>query len=822
MTSTCRVCIVPRLDTLGACIPSSRNFATTARMPDHGIAVSNRKGNRAAVSAAGIAVVAFLPLLAAAAGQEPAKVIDLRVQGNKRMSAEDVLASVRTRLGQDYSQSVVDDDKQRLLDTGQFESVVVTKTQADKGVIVTFIVTERPLIAKVVFIGNKVFDDDKLAKVLPFTESEPLNQHNVGKGKDAILKKYKEDGFHDVSVSVDWTALTREKRAVYLIREGTSATVRKVTFEGNRYFRGLRLRHEVSTKARFWPFITGRLDLEKVEEDLITLRNLYIAEGFLDCEVGRSLEFSFDKKKVTVRFVIKEGGRYRVNQVIFKGNKLISSEQLARRLKLRQGEYFKAITLRRDITALEDTYGELGYIESTVKATRQFLPPDAPVPPWAAALGQVRPALLNVVFTITESDRYRIGRVIIRGNKVTQERIVRRNLKFLPEQDWNMKVVKQSIQRLKETRLFKEVTVTPVKTADPKVRDAVVTVEEGDTGRVLLGVGVNTNRGVLGNISLTQHNFNLFNWPRSWGQFIRGQGFKGAGQTLEIAAEPGTEMMRFHISWFEPHLFDRGHSLGVKTFLWTRERDDYDEMRYGGVVTVGRRFKSRWYGELATRVVGVELDGLDDNIAKEIKDDAGTSFLTGFKGTLVRDRTDSRWMPTRGDRFRFSYEQVVGDYTFGNFQGDYRRYHTMYLDALDRKHILAMRVAAGTIVGDAPVFERYYGGGIGSIRGFDYRGISPRAKSNDDAIGGDFMFFAGAEYTFPIIGRQLKGVVFVDSGTVEESFTISTYRVSAGFGLRWVIPMLGPVPLSLDFGFPISKHGDDDTQVLSFSVGWTF
>ena len=791
-------------------------------MPEHGIAVSNRKGNRAAVSAAGIAVVVFLPVLAAAAGQEPAKVIDLRVQGNSRMSAEAVLASVKTRLGQDYDQSVVDDDKQRLLDTGEFKSVVVTKTQTDKGVIVTFVVTERPLVAKVVFIGNKAFNHKKLAKELPFSESEPLNQFNVSAGRDAILKKYKEAGFHNVSVNVDWTALDREKRAIYLIREAAAATIRKVRFEGNRYFRSLRLRQEVSTKARFWPFIAGHLDREKVAEDLISLRTLYVSEGFLDCEVGRALEFSFDKKKVTVKFVIKEGGRYRVNQVIFKGNKLISDEELARRLKLKQGEYYKAISLRRDITKLEDTYGELGYVKSTVKDSRQFLSPDAPVPPWAAALGQVRPALLNVVFTITESDRYRMGRVIIRGNEVTQSRIIRRKLRFLPEQDWNMKVVKQSRQDLIGTRLFKEVTITPVKTADPKVLDAVVTVEEGDTGRFLLGVGVNSNTGPLGSISLTQHNFNLFAWPTSWGQFIRGQGFKGAGQTLQIAAQPGTEMMRFHISWFEPHLFDRNHSLGVKTFLWTRERDEYDEMRYGGVVTVGRRFKNRWYGELATRLVGVEIDDLDSNIAKEIKDDAGTSFLTGLKGTLVRDRTDSRWMPTRGDRFRFSYEQVVGDYTFGNFQGDYRRYRTLYLDALDRKHTLATRVAAGTIVGGAPVFERYYGGGIGSIRGFDYRGISPRAKSTDDAIGGEFMFFAGAEYTFPIIGRQLKGVVFMDSGTVEESFTISTYRVSVGFGLRWIIPMLGPVPLSLDFGFPISKHGDDDTQVLSFTIGWTF
>lgn len=813
---------VPRLGTPGTRCPLSYDLPTSARMPDQGIAVSNRKGNRAAVSAAVIAVGAFLPLLAAAEGQKPAKVIDLRVQGNKRMSPQAVLASVKTRLGQDYNQSVVNGDKQRLLETGQFESVVVTKTQTDKGVIVTFIVAERPLVTKLAFIGNKAFKDEDLAKELPFNESDPLNRFNVGAGRDAILRKYKNAGFHNVSVKVGWTALTREKRAVYHIREGTAATVRKVTFEGNRHFIDLRLRQMVSTKARVWPFIAGHLDLEQVDHDVTSLRNLYVSEGFLDCEVGRSLEFSFDKKKVTVKFVIKEGGRYRVDRVIFKGNTVFSNEELARRLKLKRGEHFTSISLRRDITKLEDTYGELGYIEASVKASRQFLPPNAPVPPWAAALEEFKPALLNVVFTINEADRFRFGRVDIRGNKVTQSRIIRRELRFFPEQDWNSKVVGQSRHRLLETRLFEEVTITPLKTADPRTRDVLVTVKEGKTAEFLVGVGVSTNSGVLGSVSLTQRNFDLFAWPRSWGQFIRGQSFKGAGQTLRIVAEPGTEMMRFHLSWFEPYLYDKDYSLGVKGFFWRRDRDDYDEQRGGGVVTLGHRFKNRWYGELATRVVGVELDNLDNNIAEEIEDDAGTSFLTGFKGTLVRDRTDSRWMPTRGDRFRFSYEQVVGDHTFGNFQGDYRYYRTLFLDALDRKHILATRLAAGSIVGDAPVFERYYGGGIGSIRGFEYRGISPRGENTDDAIGGDFMFFAGAEYTFPIIGRELKGVVFMDSGTVEDSFTVSTYRVSAGVGLRWVIPMLGPVPLSLDFGFPISKHGDDDTQMLTFSLGWTF
>ena len=170
---------------------------------------------------------------------------------------------------------------------------------------------------------------------------------------------------------------------------------------------------------------------------------------------------------------------------------------------------------------------------------------------------------------------------------------------------------------------------------------------------------------------------------------------------------------------------------------------------------------------------------------------------------------------------------MVGTDVFGKFNADYRIYRTVYVDALDRKHILAGRMAFGQIVGNAPVFEKFYGGGLGSVRGFQYRGISPRGHwpggaKHKDAVGGDMMLFAGAEYTFPLLADQLRGVVFLDSGTVEEDFGIQTYRVSAGFGVRWTIPFLGSVPMSFDFGFPLVKDEDDRTQLFSFSLGATF
>ncbi len=753
---------------------------------------------------------------------EPKTVAKVVVQGNKHMSRQAVLAFVKTRVGELYSDDIVNADKNRMLSSGRFSSVVATKTQTADGIVVTFVLVERPLVAKLAFHGNKAFNNSELAKELRFGVFDAFSRFSVERGRQDLLRKYRGGGYHFASVTVDADALQR-REVIYRITEGPKVVIRRLGFEGNSAFSSMRLRQEVGVSQRLWPFVAGILDSEEVERSVNSIRNLYVSEGYLDAEIGRRLQFSDDKTKVSLTFVIKEGQRYRVNRVIFRGNRVFSGRSLQNRIRLRQGAYFTRLQLTRDLEKLNDTYGEIGYIGVSVKAQRIFVDPTAPSPAWAKGLGKV--ALLNIIFTIREGRQYRVGAITIRGNTVTQSRVIRRELTLEPTQLFNTVALNTAERRLRESGLFERVDI--IRTGQlPEVRDVIIRVKEGKTAQFLVGVGVSSSSGLLGNISFRQRNFDILGWPRSWRQFMRGEAFKGAGQTLSIVAEPGVELMRLYINWFEPYLMDQPYSLGVKSFLFTRGRESYDETRYGGVVSVGHRFKNRWYGELAARIEGVDVSNLESDAPVEVMEDAGTHLLLGLKGTLVRDRTDSRWLPSRGDRIRVSYEQVVGDFNFGKIVGEYRIYRTVYVDALDRKHIIAGRFSAGYVTDDAPVFERFYGGGIGSVRGFRYRGISPRGTASDDPIGGDFMAFAGGEYTFPLIGKggegQVRGVLFLDTGTVESDFGVTTYRVSAGFGIRWTVPFFGPIPISLDFGFPLNKNDEDDDQIFSFSLGWTF
>lgn len=774
--------------------------------------------------------ILLFPLAAAAAGGDT--VAEIVIEGNENISRSGVLSYVKTRPGREYNEKVVREDCDRLRESGRFKTVVGTAKKTPAGVVVTFRIEERPLITAVEVTGNKKFTTDELLTGTGVAAGEPLDEAAIASLKQAIADRYTTEGYPYAEVAVDRSALDADRRVAVTIVEGPAVVVDDVDFEGNYYYNDLELQLKTKTRAKLWPFIAGDFNEEKIDNDVATIRKIYLAEGFLDVEVSRRLDPSADKSEMTVTFIINEGGRYRVNAVSFAGNTVFADAELRERLQLRQSRFFTADAHRTDVEAIESSYGELGYVDAAVKADKRFVSPDAPLPDWAAGLDGGRPSLVNLVYEIEENDRYTVGDVVIKGNTITQDRVIRREVRLFPEEGdeniCNTKAMDRSETTLKSMQLFETVAVTPVDAGRPGVKDILVEVEEGRTAELMVGAGINSNDGLIGTFSLTERNFDILNWPGSFGDLFKPGTFKGAGQRLNITAQPGTEVSRFSLAWSTPYIFDKPYSFGTNAYYFDRDYESYDLSRVGVRMHVGHRFENRWQGRLGMRLENIETD-MDSQlqVPVEIYNDRGSHNLLGLSGTLVRDRTDNRLLPSAGDRLSFSYEQVMGDYSFGTFRTSYTIYHTVYRDALNRKHILAGRAKFGQIFGDAPTFERFYGGGIGSIRGFEFRGISPRGtypngRPHDDPIGGDMMFFLGGEYTFPIVSDTLRGVVFLDSGTVESDFDLTTYRVSTGFGVRWKIPLLGPVPMSLNIGIPLIKDENDDTEVFSFTIGARF
>ena len=356
---------------------------------------------------------------------------------------------------------------------------------------------------------------------------------------------------------------------------------------------------------------------------------------------------------------------------------------------------------------------------------------------------------------------------------------------------------------------------------DDTFKDIRVRVRETRTGQFVLGGSVNSDAGLTGNIALNERNFDILRFPTSFDDFRTGRAFRGAGQELRIEAAPGTNFQRYSVTWREPYLLDTQFGLTTSFYYYNRAFAEYNEDRYGTRITLDRRLDPIWKASLSTRVEGVNIKDVPNFATPAISNDAGSHFVLGLRAGLNRDTRDSYVYPTKGNVFDVGFEQVLGDYTFPLGTAEFTQFFSSkYLAREDGsgRHVLGVRTQVAVAGTNAPVFERFFAGGIRSFRGFSFRGVGP--FENNLAVGGTFSFLNTIEYQIPVLpSDKMFLVAFLDHGTVESKFEIKDYRVSVGAGLRIAIPALGPLPLALDFAVPLNRGMGDHRQLFNFSVG---
>jgi outer membrane protein insertion porin family len=388
-----------------------------------------------------------------------------------------------------------------------------------------------------------------------------------------------------------------------------------------------------------------------------------------------------------------------------------------------------------------------------------------------------------------------------------------------------------------------------------QTRDVLVEVKEEKTAKVGFGASVNSNLGLAGNFTYEQKNFDVTNFPSRFEDFSDGHAFTGAGQSFNVTFSPGIDVTSASVSFTEPYLFDQPYSNTDEAYFTQIDREAWYERKAGGAITFGKQINYNWstsisFGAEDVKVGGVEnyyplyrrIDVIDPITheprvnpgngrvyteirsprAPEIIAATGHNTLTNIGWQLRRDTTNHGPLTYTGSRTTFGYQAygaLGGEYNFSEFRLSHDTYITLATDLLDRKTILDLHGDAGYITPDAPFFERFYGGGRGSLRGFEYRGVSPRSGRDSDPVGGNFQMIGTAELSFPLYGDNLRGVVFTDIGTVEPDIRIHTIRQGVGAGIRVVIPFLSRAPLAFDVGFPVLKGDKDTRQVFSFGIG---
>ena len=353
-----------------------------------------------------------------------------------------------------------------------------------------------------------------------------------------------------------------------------------------------------------------------------------------------------------------------------------------------------------------------------------------------------------------------------------------------------------------------------------------VILHETQTGRLMFGVGVNSDAGLVGSIVLDEQNFDWRRWPRGWEDIRNATAWRGAGQRLRLEAIPGTRVKRYMFTFQEPYLLHTNVSLGLSGYYYNRRYIEWDEQRLGGRISLGYQFTHDLSGTFAYRSAKINIRNPIVPTLPELAEVAGDNALHGFRVQVAHDTRDSQFLATEGHLVELAFEQVVGSFEYPRVEMDFRRYFLIHErpDGSGR-HVLSVSGRVGYTGDDTPIYDHFYAGGFSTIRGFDFRGASPRDAATRVLVGGHFLMLIKMQYLFPITADDmLRAVAFVDTGTVEPTIDnwSDTYRVAPGFGLRITVPAMGPAPIALDFAFPIRTQQGDREEVFSFFVGFNY
>ena len=361
-------------------------------------------------------------------------------------------------------------------------------------------------------------------------------------------------------------------------------------------------------------------------------------------------------------------------------------------------------------------------------------------------------------------------------------------------------------------------------TGEEPIRDATVvaSIMEGRTGMFQASIGVNSNYGLVGNVSFTERNFDMFKLPTA---LFRPDGwtdaFRGGGQIFRAEASPGKYYSRYSVSWDIPYIFDSNYNFGVTGLYADRYYDNWDDSRYGGELRFGRQWTPRFSTTVNAGAYNIKIHNPRVSFVPDINEVLGrnSQFLIGLNGCY--DTRNHPYLPSEGFVIDGGAEYIFGSYKYPRVTIDGRTYFTVHrrVDGSGRM-VLGLRSAAGWTGNDTPIYDRFFGGGYQNLRGFEYREVTPRYMNTKVGIGGNFEFYNSAELLVPVSGGdEFMLAFFVDTGLATESINHwDTYRVAPGIGMRISIPMLGPAPLALDFAFPVVKNDSDEKEIFSFSI----
>ena len=770
-----------------------------------------------------LAILILFPRQAAAT--DATNIVQVKIQGNLRVEEDGIRIHLKARPGVPFDSATVEQDVRSIYRMGFFDDV---KAELSTDGILTYVVKEKPYIKEIAIEGNSKVAKDKIETALGVRPRTILDKDKVAEGVEKVKKLYEENGYGNAKVDYAISPADNNQASIVMyIAEGEQLLIEKISFEGNRAFSDSELKGLMGTKEKwFLSFITNRglMDQDILTNDMAVLAAHYYDHGYVRHKIDEPVVLR-GAEGIQIVIRIQEGDQYRVGKVELGGDMIEEPAKLLQSINLTSGQILRGNRLRDDISGLTDRYANKGF--AFVK-----------VEPITKVDDQAK--TVDVAYVITRGPPVYFNRIVIAGNTKTRDKVVRREMKVDEQELFSGTKVKESRNALQRTGYFEDVQLNTKKTDRPDTVDLMVDVKEGSTGTFSIGAGYDSGNSISVNLAVTERN--LF----------------GRGQSLSANGTLGSIDQNFVLTFTEPYVNDKPLSLGLSAFKSKNEYSSFDLAQYGFSINSGYPlselnqiafFRNRApapsyddeiigreevYSALHYMRAGLaygwthqDVSNVSASASQDLKNEEGISVTSSVTPTLSYDSRDHYFMPTEGAIASAGVKVAgLGGTTYFIKSDLAGKWYYPLLKNPDwgGTYVLSLGGAIGYGFGYSgatglPLFERYFPGGINSVRGFEDRSLGPR-DSDGNLVGGSKQGIANVELIFPILERMgLRGVAFFDMGQAfrhGESISWGGFRRSVGFGARWMSPF---GPLRAELGFALNARPSDKTSILGFSFG---
>jgi outer membrane protein insertion porin family len=728
-----------------------------------------------------------------------AQVEAVRVSGNQRIEREAILAVVKTKKGERLDYGQLDKDLREIYRMGYFTDVSIETAEGSNGTIVTFNVKERPSIGKISFEGNKKVENDDLKNEVGIKLYTIIDQNEIKQSINRLKEFYRKKGYYNAEIKERTEPMPNNQLGVtYVIDEGQKVFITKIEFIGIKAFSASDLKKIMETSEHgllSWLTDSGVLDSKKLEFDVFKLTSFYHNHGYIKAVVGEPKVTVNSDKGLTVTFEIKEGDQYSVGQVAVSGELIMPADELLKKVSIDKEKVFNREVVRKDILTLKDIYADEGYAY-------------AEVTPRTKENDLVHS--VDITYDLSKGEKVRFERINITGNKTTRDKVIRRELKALEGEYFSGKAVSKSNQNLNRLGFFENVDIQTKKGSREDLMVMDVKVKEKPTGSFSFGAGYSSVDSLVGMAQIQQDNF------------------LGYGQRLSASVRLGGNTSQFDVRFLEPWLLDHPISTEVRAYNWKREYDDYTNDSWGGTLSFGfpTKFDEYTRGSVQYGYEDADISDVADNASFALKDMEGRSVTSSMTFGLTRNSINRAWNPSEGSINSLTFQYAGGIFGGDNYFNKYNARSAWFFPVPFSTVFMAQGrwgYADRRSGGDLPVYEKFFLGGLNTVRGYKFASISPRDPETGDKIGGDVMMCYNFEFRFPLLKDQgVIGVVFFDAGEVWKDpgdVNLGDIQKGVGGGVRWYSPM---GPLRLEWGYALDPRFNEPSSQFEFSMGTEF